>query len=87
MEKLMQAIAALKSGEPKVAAEVLRSASLITTAIEQIVDRYTSDETPGSLRQHLHEQLILVLDSVTRQGSYQDMMNKRVELLHSAKKV
>ncbi|WP_066014188.1 hypothetical protein [Endozoicomonas atrinae] len=87
VEKLKQAIAALQAGEPKVAAEVLNSASLITTAIEQMVDRYTSDETPGSLRQHLKEHLIQVLDSVTRQGSYQDMMNKRVELLQSARKV
>ncbi|WP_257296537.1 hypothetical protein [Endozoicomonas sp. YOMI1] len=87
VDKLKQAIAALKAGEPKAAAEVLNSASLITTAIEQIVDRYTSDETPGSLRQHLQEHLTPVLDSVTRQGSYQDMMNKRVELLQSAKKV
>ena len=87
VEKLKQAIAALKAGEPKVAAEVLSSASLITTAIEQMVDRYTSDETPGSLRQHLKEHLIQVLDSVTRQGSYQDMMNKRVELLQSSRKV
>lgn len=84
VDKLKQAIAALKAGEPKVAAEVLNSASLITTAIEQMVDRY---KTPGSLRQHLQSQLTLVLDSVTRQGSYQDMMNKRVELLQSAKKV
>ena len=87
VDKLKQAIAALKAGEPKVAAEVLSSASLITTAIEQMVDRYTSDETPGSLRQHLKEHLIQVLDSVTRQGSYQDMMNKRVELLQSSRKV
>ncbi|WBA79878.1 hypothetical protein [Endozoicomonas sp. GU-1] len=87
VDKLKQAIAALKAGEPTVAAEVLNSASLITTAIEQIVDRYTSDETPGSLRQHLQEHLTRVLDSVTQQGSYQDMMNKRVELLQSAKKV
>ncbi|WP_422459670.1 MULTISPECIES: hypothetical protein [unclassified Endozoicomonas] len=87
VDKLKQAIAALKAGEPTVAAEILNSASLITTAIEQIVDRYTSDETPGSLRQHLQEHLTRVLDSVTQQGSYQDMMNKRVELLQSAKKV
>ncbi|MBO9481501.1 hypothetical protein [Salinisphaera sp. G21_0] len=87
VDKLKQAIAALKAGEPTVAAEVLNSASLITTAIEQIVDRYTSDETPGSLRQHLQEHLTRVLDSVTQQGSYQDMMNKRVELMQSAKKV
>lgn len=87
VDKLKQAIAALKAGEPKVAAEVLNSASLITTAIEQIVDRYTSDETPGSLRQHLQEHLTQVLDSVTQQGSYQDMMNKRLELLQPAKKV
>ena len=85
--KLKQAIAALKAGEPKAAAEVLNSASLITTVIEQIVDRYISDETPDRLRQHLQEHLIQVLDSVTRQGSYQDMMNKRLELLQSAKKV
>ncbi|WP_257266464.1 hypothetical protein [Endozoicomonas sp. ONNA2] len=87
VDKLKQAIAALKAGEPKAAAEVLNSASLITTAIEQIVDRYISDETPDRLRQHLQEHLIQVLDSVTRQGSYQDMMNKRLELLQSAKKV
>ncbi|KEI71993.1 hypothetical protein [Endozoicomonas elysicola] len=84
VEKLKQAIAALKAGEPKFAAEILNSASLITTAIEQIVARYTSDETPGSLRQHLKEHLAEALGSVIREGSHQDMMKRRIELLQSA---
>ncbi|WP_419536492.1 hypothetical protein [Endozoicomonas sp.] len=86
VEKLKQAIAALKAGEPKFAAEILNSASLITTALEQVVDRYTSDETPGSLRQHLKEHLALVLDSVVNEGSHQDMMKRRIELLRSTTK-
>ncbi len=84
VEKLKQAIAALKAGEPKFAAEILNSASLITTAIEQIVARYTSDETPGSLRLHLKEHLAQALGSVIREGSLQDMMKRRIELLQSA---